>query len=985
MMLGFLAVYLLCLSAPVGQAQSPNGFFVDNVTADGALFLPTDIAVTSTGRMYVAHKMGEVRIVEPDGRVLPVPFLDLSADIRGLGDRGLLGIALHPGFPGEPYVYVYYSRVDSTTTDRDVPFTYGRLERWTASAPGFSVADPESRVILLGDDYSNAAVGCGTTHAGATVAFGPDGSLLLSTGDAASSLEPDGGGGTPDCFVPGRADPANDVGGFRSQRLESLNGKILRLDPATGLGLPDNPFWTGDASDPASRVWSLGLRNPFRMAVHPDVSTLRVAVGDVGWFTTEELNIAAGGENFGWPCFEGTTPSYWYGGAAPPGYACDFSTSNPYVAPSAEWSHSDPALSIPAGLTARSITGGTFYTGDAFPEAYRGALFLADFASEWLMAIDFDGAVPRSAERVLEGVGAIVDLEVSPDGESILLLDILGGRVLRLLHSGASDLRPVARVALSPDRGVAPLAVTFSSENSFDPAGGSLAAEWAFGDGATSSGAVVEHVYADTGVYTATLTLTSQAGVVSQTTWRIVVGENMPVLRIDPVAENTVEAGTVVPLTAQASDAGDDDGSLPIRWEARLVHNEHEHPAVYTAEGPRAMLPALAHASNEELSYYTVTARTEDSEGLRASQTIALPVIPPETVVATVKPLWEGERTVTFGRELSVRSVLVPDTTLDAAAVGVELRHDGAWAPPQFAQTVRVQGGTRVLFVEQEADAVRVADGPALPEVRVRIGAPGPLPLGLDAVVLGDADARASSAQTTDGGLALGAATGDVFAYTSLDEAVMFEARVESVIGGGRAGVAVRSGLGVGSDALVLAQSADGTVTLEQGAGVARVDTLGHFPGPVRLGLSATEAVVWAEGSPVPTLVVSTGRESADGAQFAGAYLSSPGSLAWFSSVRTTVRPPASPVVAFDIGALAPNPTAGDLRVGIDASAEGRYIVELFDVLGRRLLVESRDMVAAGRLSVKLDLDAFGTGVFTVRVTETSSGRAATGRVTHVR
>jgi len=96
--------------------------------------------------------------------------------------------------------------------------------------------------------------------------------------------------------------PDQDIGAFRSQSLDSLAGKILRIDPATGQGLPTNPFFTGDPSDAASKVWALGFRNPYRIAVRPGTTgDERLYVADVGWMDWEEINVVAAGDNGGWP------------------------------------------------------------------------------------------------------------------------------------------------------------------------------------------------------------------------------------------------------------------------------------------------------------------------------------------------------------------------------------------------------------------------------------------------------------------------------------------------------------------------------------------------------------------------------------------------------------------------------------------------------------------------------------------------------------
>ena len=100
------------------------------------------------------------------------------------------------------------------------------------------------------------------------------------------------------------------------------NGKILRIDPVTGDGVSTNPFYdTGNPRSPQSRVWTLGLRNPFRMALMPNTGSHlsgdgnpgTIVLGDVGSAFHEELNVIDGpGQNFGWPLWEGHFKHWTY-------------------------------------------------------------------------------------------------------------------------------------------------------------------------------------------------------------------------------------------------------------------------------------------------------------------------------------------------------------------------------------------------------------------------------------------------------------------------------------------------------------------------------------------------------------------------------------------------------------------------------------------------------------------------------------------------
>src|SRR5205814_2863110 len=131
-----------------------------------------------------------------------------------------------------------------------------------------------------------------------------------------------------------------DIGAFRAQWIDCLPGKVLRINPATGRGYASNPYVSGSLSTVRSRIYAYGVRNPFRFTVRPgtgstDTTTGNPGVlylGDVGWSTWEEMNIArTAGVNFGWPCYEGFGPETEYQAANPAHNGCSSvgTSSNP--------------------------------------------------------------------------------------------------------------------------------------------------------------------------------------------------------------------------------------------------------------------------------------------------------------------------------------------------------------------------------------------------------------------------------------------------------------------------------------------------------------------------------------------------------------------------------------------------------------------------------------------------------------------------------
>jgi glucose/arabinose dehydrogenase len=341
----------------------------------GGLDSPTAFTFFDGG-ILIAEKSGVVRFYL-GGRLLASPFLDLRSEVNTDGDRGLLSIAV--GVRSSPQlVYLYYAdegRGARGTRSRTMRLV--SIETRAARALGgtekvlLGTADGgDCNALPRGSDCIPANCRC---HTGGDVAVAPDGSIFLTTGDATSA------GGAY-------------LNALRAQALDSLAGKILRISPA-GEGLPSNPFWDGDSRANRAKVWAYGLRNGFRMGLGPAGT---VFVGDVGWHLFEEIDRSVGGENFGWPCYEGhvRTPGYRemalcrrlyaHGGAAWPLLA--------YLHP--RWG---------AAVIAGPYSGGTVYFADYVERELRSLRIVAGHAA----------GTPRVFART---VGSPVDLRLGVDG-----------------------------------------------------------------------------------------------------------------------------------------------------------------------------------------------------------------------------------------------------------------------------------------------------------------------------------------------------------------------------------------------------------------------------------------------------------------------------------------------------------------------------------------------------------------------------------------
>ncbi|MEM8909382.1 MAG: PQQ-dependent sugar dehydrogenase [Bacteroidota bacterium] len=486
-----ISIWLGCLCWWQPSLAQPNGFS-DQVYV-GNFSQAVGLTFDANGRMYVFEKGGKVWIIE-DGIKLPNPLIDLSEEVGNWRDFGLLGFALDPNFLSNGHIYLLYV-VDrhhllhfgtpnyNPNTNDYFDATIGRISRYTAQAnTNYTTVDYNSRTVLVGQTPATGPPILHESHGTGALVFGTDGTLLASLGDGASYSSTDEGSAGETYYSQALTDgiisPEQNVGAYRCQLLSSLSGKVLRIDPSTGDGLPSNPFY--QATNPganSSKIWALGLRNPCRMTLRPETGSHNPAdgnpgvfyIGDVGWGTREELNVMDGpGLNFGWPKYEGMTYQ--------PGYDnVSYAPANHELA-KLDWRNGTPRGSIDGTIynvgsgqisgpsfQGNCSIGGVWYTGTDFPSAYQNTYFHADYGGEWIKQFRFDANDnPVAVQDFMTGTFGIVFVGTSPvDGA----LYYIGGAVgnsnpnLNAVHKIAfvgGNLPPLVVAKAEPLYGLVP-------------------------------------------------------------------------------------------------------------------------------------------------------------------------------------------------------------------------------------------------------------------------------------------------------------------------------------------------------------------------------------------------------------------------------------------------------------------------------------------------------------------------------------------------
>jgi glucose/arabinose dehydrogenase len=368
----------------VAQIVLPTDFANQEVTS--GLELPNGMAFLPDGRVLVTEqKTARVRMVVNGHIAATDPVVTVSGVTTSGYERGLQGIAVDPGWPARPYVYVYYTRTGS----------FCALARYRAQG---DLSDPfgenltlVERLVLIDDIPDNDP-----NHQAGCLRFGPDGHLFVSLGE--------------------------DEDPCAAYDSTSLKGQLLRLDvsalPDTfGVPVPraliipsGNPLSTADSN--ARLVWAYGMRNPWRF--HIDFNGL-IYLADVGEADFEELNEVAAGDYLGWPYREAHRIMPRSGCPEPGGQG-----AIAYKGPIVAYARPEELTAIISAGVYRPVSGGTNW-----PAAYWGDAFYGEYYTGTLRRIEKTGdtwaaaaPVPGQPDGIHWGTGLsnMVDFLVGHDG-----------------------------------------------------------------------------------------------------------------------------------------------------------------------------------------------------------------------------------------------------------------------------------------------------------------------------------------------------------------------------------------------------------------------------------------------------------------------------------------------------------------------------------------------------------------------------------------
>jgi len=604
---------------------------------------PVALAVAPDGRIFFAEYLsGRIRIIE-DGALLPDPFYTLTNTSTNLG-QGLLGLALHPRFANDPWVYAFHTYADIPNST-----TYNRVVRIRASGN-----TGEYHQVVFD------RIPPGAYHNGGVIEFGPDETLYVLLGEA--------------------------LGPASSQDTGALSGKVLRMN-ADGSAPSSNPFWGGSAED--DYVFTYGHRNMFGIAFHP--TTGRVYGTDNGPDCNDEVNLLMAGRNYGWgPSQSCSTPPpppdntnqdgpspvrpiAWWGSAIAPTNAIIY--GGPYFAGwqgdfiFGDWNtgslrrldleapdyervaYEETILTVgPEGILDVQLgpDGTIWFTSPTtiyhLQDAARPPTASFTFSPSRLLVTEiavFDGSGSSDSDGNIvsytwdfgDGVtdiGVTAAHTYSAPGTYTVTLAVLDNESYsdQTMVSVLVQAPPAAQFTFSPTNPLATRTVTFDASESLDVDGIIVSYEWDFGDETSGAGMGVTHPYSTAGPHLATLRVRDNDGLERSQTKLVSVRALGPPIASLYLSPTFPVIGEMV--TFDASPSADLDGTIvSYEWDF--------------GDGARGAGVVVGHIYHRWGTYRaTLTVIDDDGISRSASYDVAVNAPPVASFIAAPSTVYVG-------------------------------------------------------------------------------------------------------------------------------------------------------------------------------------------------------------------------------------------------------------------------------------------------------------------------------------------------------
>lgn len=548
--------------------------FIKTQLVQGVFFEPTELTVLPNLDVLISQRRGEILLYKNDSKqVKQAGFLDVYFKTKTAGanaEEGLLGIKADPDFEKNHWVYVFYSPADTSVN---------RLSRFTLEKDSLN---PKSEKIIL-QFYSQREICC---HTGGSIAFGPDKSLFVSTGDNTTPFdEPKlpyvSHGFAPLDDRPGHLQYDDRRGAGNTN---DLRGKILRIKVKEdgSYDIPDGNLFPKGTAKTRPEIYVMGDRNPYRISV--DQKNGFLYWGEVGPDANDdsldtrgprgydEVNQARKAGFFGWPFFIG--PNYAYrnydyatgksGAFFDPAKPINDSRNNtglrelPPAQPAFIWYPYANSPDFPSvGSGGRCAMAGPVYYSDMYPAEtrypsyYDGKFFFYEWIRGFIKPVtmlpngDYDRMEPFMEHTKFN---APIDMELGPDGR-IYVLEYGNGwfqknpdaGLARIDYNGGNRPPKISSVTIDKETGDLPFTVKAKVEAK-DPEKEPLKYNWHFSDAETIETTVPEttFTYKKAGDYQIYVDVKDAQGAsVKSDVLNVYAGNEQPTVSIDIIGNKS--------------------------------------------------------------------------------------------------------------------------------------------------------------------------------------------------------------------------------------------------------------------------------------------------------------------------------------------------------------------------------------------------------------------------------------------------------------